>query len=671
MNLFDLFAIARRRAPARPALRLPGAPAGGVQEIPRPAGEGARSVRVPSEVGEGALSGRVPSEVGEGALSDQVPKGAGEGARSWSYDELLRQAEELAAALARWGLRRGDRVACLLGTGPGMVRLHLALLRLGAVLVPLNPAYRQREIGHILSDAAPRLLVAEPALRQQVEEVPAERRASVEGVVWLDELDGWRGDPGELPRDGGAAGGDDPAMLLYTSGTTGASKGAVISHNNLLATVTALLAAWDWRHDDVLLLALPLFHVHGLVVGLDCALAAGATVELRRRFDAAAVVSELTAGAATMFFGVPTLYVRLVEELRRRDGVAAADRAGGAAGRGRDNGEGEDGASGARRGGGSGERRGGDAQGHALGIGQAQDGSTRGRPAGPGAGIAGMRLFCSGSAPLPPEVFTAFRELTGHAILERYGMTEAGIILSNPYLGPRRPGEVGGPLPGVSVRIVGAAGGPDGSSAPADLAGPGGPGATGSLGGSCVAAGTGSAAGADRPDGTGGDGAAAAAPRGLPPGMVGELLVRGANVFSGYWQAPEKTAAAFVHDAAGRRWFRTGDLARQDPATGAFSLLGRRHELIISGGFNVYPREIEETLLAFPGVREAAVVGRPHAEWGEVPVAFLVADPAPDEAALLAHCRDQLAGFKVPRQLHLVAALPRNALGKLQKHLLP
>jgi acyl-CoA synthetase (AMP-forming)/AMP-acid ligase II len=163
----------------------------------------------------------------------------------------------------------------------------------------------------------------------------------------------------------------------------------------------------------------------------------------------------------------------------------------------------------------------------------------------------------------------------------------------------------------------------------------------------------------------GGDG------RDLPPGAVGELLVRGANVFAGYWRAPEKTAAAFVRDAAGRRWFRTGDLARQDPETGTFSLLGRRHELIISGGFNIYPREVEETLLAFPGVREVAVVGRPHAEWGEVPVAFLAADPALDETALLAHCRGQLAAFKIPRQLHRLAALPRNALGKLQKHLLP
>jgi malonyl-CoA/methylmalonyl-CoA synthetase len=366
----------------------------------------------------------------------------------------------------------------------------------------------------------------------------------------------------------GAAGADELALLLYTSGTTGASKGAMISHNNLLATVTGLLAVWSWEAGDVLLLALPLFHVHGLVVGLDCALAAGATVELRRRFDAATAAAELAAGAATVFFGVPTLYVRLLDELEQRD--------------------------------------------------QRESGQAR---------LPAVRLCCSGSAPLAPETFAAFRARTGHAILERYGMTEAGMILSNPYLGPRVPGQVGTPLPGVSVRLVDEAG--------RDLPAAGGP--------------------AD-PEAAGGP---------------GELLVRGANVFGGYWQAPEKTAASFVQDGAGRRWFRTGDLARQDPRTGAFTLLGRRHELIISGGFNVYPREVEEALLAFPGVREAAVVGRPHAEWGEVPVAFLVADRPFDPPALLAFCKGQLAGFKVPREVHLLDALPRNALGKLQKHLLP
>jgi malonyl-CoA/methylmalonyl-CoA synthetase len=231
--------------------------------------------------------------------------------------------------------------------------------------------------------------------------------------------------------------------------------------------------------------------------------------------------------------------------------------------------------------------------------------------------LARMRLFCSGSAPLAPETFAAFRELTGHVILERYGMTETGMNLSNPYAGPRVPGCVGTPLPGVSARIV-------------------------------------DAQGLD-----------------VLHGNEGELLVRGSNVFSGYWQAPEKTAESFLHDNLGRRWFRTGDLARQDPETGAFTLLGRRTELIISGGFNIYPREIEETLTGFPGIREAAVVGRPHPEWGEVPVAFLVVDREIDTNELIAWSRNQLAAFKVPRTIHVVEALPRNALGKVQKHLLP
>jgi malonyl-CoA/methylmalonyl-CoA synthetase len=258
-------------------------------------------------------------------------------------------------------------------------------------------------------------------------------------------------------------------------------------------------------------------------------------------------VDDLLAGEPTLFFGVPTMYVRLVEELR-----------------------------------------------------QVGDSSRLRR----------MRLFCSGSAPLAPETFAAFRELTGHAILERYGMTETGMNLSNPYAGERRPGTVGTPLPGVSARID----------------------------------------------------------------ESGELLVRGSNVFSGYWRAPEKTAGSFVHDELGRRWFSTGDLAVRDPETGYFTLLGRRHELILSGGFNVYPREIEEVLASFPGVREAAVVGRPHPEWGEVPMAFLVISDGEgevDEAGLIAFCKARIAGFKVPRSFRVVESLPRNALGKVQKHLLP
>ncbi len=468
-----------------------------------------------------------------------------------SYRELFAEARSLAAGLHAKGLRKGDRVAFFLGNRTEFVTVYLAVIALGAVMVPINLAYRRREIAHMLGDATPRFLLTEKTQLPILDELEPEERGSVERVILAEEMGEWRGDPGGLPAI--RVDGSDLAMILYTSGTTGRSKGAMISHDNVLATVTGLVAAWAWRPDDVLLLSLPLFHTHGLVVGLHCALAAGATVLLRRRFEAAGIVRELLGGEPTLFFGVPTMYVRLVEEL-----------------------------------------------------GKIEDRS----------GLARMRLFCSGSAPLAPETFTAFRELAGHAILERYGMTETGMNLSNPYAGKRVPGTVGTPLPGVSARIVD----PEGKN--------------------------------------------------VEPGREGELLVRGSNVFAGYWQAPEKTAESFVHDELGRRWFKTGDLARQDPETGYFTLLGRRHELIISGGFNVYPREVEEVLVTFPGVREAAVAGRSHPEWGEVPVAWLVMDGEVDDAALVAFCKEQMAGFKVPREVRRVEALPRNALGKVQKHLL-
>jgi malonyl-CoA/methylmalonyl-CoA synthetase len=484
MNLHDLFAIPRRRAPEKPAL----------------------------------------------LFQDDA----------FTYGELFARADALAAGLAARGVRKGDRVAFFLGNRPEFVIAYLAVIRLGAAMVPINLAYREREISHMLADSEPRLLITERS------QLPILEGLEVGETLLAEDL-------AELSHE--AAGfepplveGGDLAMLHYTSGTTGKSKGAEITHDNVLATMTGLLAAWAWEPADELLLALPLFHTHGLVVGLHCALAAGATVRLRRRFDAAETASSLLAGEATLFFGVPTMYGRLIEELRAR------------------------------------------------------------RERGETLSLSSVRLFCSGSAPLSAETFAAFRELTGQEILERYGMTETGMNLSNLYAGPRRPGTVGVPLPGVSIRIVDS-----------------------------------------------------------------ELQVRGSNVFSGYWRAPEKTAASFVHDDLGRRWFKTGDLAQQDPETGYITLLGRRHELIISGGFNVYPREIEEVLVGFPGVREAAVVGRPHPDWGEVPVAFLVevTAEAVDDGELIAFCKTQMAGFKVPREIRRIEALPRNALGKVEKHKLP
>jgi malonyl-CoA/methylmalonyl-CoA synthetase len=505
MNLHDLFAIPCRRSPGRVALRFPAAP---------------------------------------GAT-------AGSGAADLTYADLFARARSLAAGLAARGIGKGDRVALFLGNRPEFVVAYLAALALGAVLVPINLAYRRREIAHMLGDALPRLLLTERERLPLLAELAPEERGSLE-VVLAEELDGWMGESrGFAPP---LVEGDDLALLLYTSGTTGRSKGAMLSHANLLATVTDLLAAWAWEREDVLLLTLPLFHTHGLVVGLTTALAAGAMVELHPRFDAAEAVAILAAAgpeSPTLFFGVPTMYVRLVDELRHR---------------------------------------------------------------GSGAALGRLRLFCSGSAPLSPETFAAFEELTGHAILERYGMTETGMNLSNPYAGRRIPGQVGTPLPGVSIRIVDPAG------------------------------------------------------QDLPPGGEGELLVRGSNVFSGYWNAPEKTAESFRHDTLGRRWFRTGDLATKDAETGAVTLLGRSSELILSGGFNVYPREVEEVLATYPGVKEAAVVGQPHPEWGEVPLAYLVAEGEIDEGDLVAWLKGQLAGFKVPRTFLYVEALPRNALGKVQKH---
>ena len=468
-----------------------------------------------------------------------------------THRHLHEEAAALAAGLAGRGFGRGDRVALYLSNRPELVVMHLALLRLGAVAVPINLAYRRREVAHILADAEPRLLLTEQTQLPLLEELSAEERAPLDAVVLAEELASWRavaGDP--APPQPPPVAGDDLALLLYTSGTTGRSKGAMLSHDNLLATIVALLAAWAWQPRDVLLLALPLFHTHGLVVGLDCALAAGATVLLEPRFDSEAVAARLASGTPTLFFGVPTMYGRLVEALRHAE---------------------------------------------------------------PASNLRPMRLFCSGSAPLDPATFAAFREVTGHAILERYGMTETGMNLSNPYAGERRPGTVGTPLPGVSARIVDA----DGNR--------------------------------------------------VEPGVTGELQVRGGNVFAGYWRAPEKTAESFATDADGWRWFKTGDLASQDAEMGAFTLLGRATELILCGGFNVYPREVEEVLLAAPGVLEAAVAGVADADKGEVPVAWLVTEGPLDPAALAVHCRAQIAAFKVPRRFHRVEALPRNALGKVQK----
>ena len=453
------------------------------------------------------------------------------------FGDLHARSNRLAHLLAQRGLEPGDRLAVYLANRIEFVDVLLACLKLGVILVPINILYREREISHILADARPRVVVTE--------------RASFESFPGVDGLD-----VDELTRDASrhaatdvarVIDGDSPALLVYTSGTTGRSKGAILSHNNFLANTANLIASWRITSTDRYLAVLPLFHVHGLGNGLMTWLASGCRMRLVERFDIRRAAELFAEFSPTLFFGVPTVYVRLLELPPE---TAAA-------------------------------------------IGKH------------------MRLFVSGSAPLPSTVFDAFRGRFGHTILERYGMSETLMNLSNPYTGERRPGSVGLPLPGVSTRIV--------TPELADV----------------------------------------------EAGQIGELLVRGPNVFSGYWGRPDATAAAFVDG-----WFRTGDLAERT-ADGYYTLRGRRTDLIISGGFNIYPREIEELLSTAPGIREAVVVGVPDERRGELPVAYIVADGTVDKPALEQLCRRSLASFKVPRAFIRIDALPRTALGKVQKHLLP
>jgi malonyl-CoA/methylmalonyl-CoA synthetase len=461
------------------------------------------------------------------------------GVRTFTFGELDDRSNRLARLFASRGVTGGDRLCIYLANRVEFIDCFLAAVKLGAILVPINVLYREREISHIVGDAEPRAVIT---TREHVASFPR-------GVtLWdVDELTtAASGDTGagrvRVPLDG-----DTPAALVYTSGTTGRSKGAVLTHNNFLANAANLTTCWRIDHRDRYLAVLPLFHVHGLGNGVVSWLVSGCRMRLAERFDARRAAELFLMFEPTLFFGVPTVYVRLLE-LAPDVARAIGDR---------------------------------------------------------------MRLFVCGSAPLPAHVLEAFRARFGHTILERYGMSETLMNLGNPYAGERRPGSVGFPFPGVSVRLLG----PDGQEA--------------------------------------------------GPGTVGELWVRGPNVCAGYWRRPDADAAAF---AGG--WFRTGDLAECSD-DGYYTLRGRTSDLIISGGFNIYPREVEEVLTALPGIREAAVVGVPDEKRGEVPVAYLVSDGALDAAAIDAACRRQLASFKVPRGFVRVEALPRTALGKVQRHLLP
>jgi malonyl-CoA/methylmalonyl-CoA synthetase len=455
--------------------------------------------------------------------------------QEYTFRQLDERSNRLARFLLDTGFTVGDRLCVYLANCVEMIDLYLACIKTGVIFVPINILYRDREITHILTDARPKAVVTEEAL-------------ATSGIpVWGLSTLARETQTCENTRPNVTLDGDTPAGIIYTSGTTGASKGAVLSHINFAVNALNLLTCWQIAKEDRFLLGLPLFHVHGLGNGLHCWLMSGCRMRLLKRFEHEKAEETFLSFRPTLFFGVPTIYVRLLE----MNNASAGE------------------------------------------IGRF------------------MRLFVSGSAPLPAHVLGQFRTLYGHTILERYGMSETLMNISNPYVGDRRAGTVGIPLPGVSVRLLNTAG------------------------------------------------------RSIVDGDVGEVYVRGPNVFSGYWQREEATRASFVDG-----YFKTGDLAVRSN-DGYYTLCGRTGDLIISGGFNIYPREIEEFLEEQPEIAEAAVVGVPDKVRGEVPIAYVVTTQSVTSEGLEAKCRDKMASFKVPRKFVQVDQLPRNAMGKVQKYLLP
>jgi malonyl-CoA/methylmalonyl-CoA synthetase len=454
-----------------------------------------------------------------------------------SYADMLTQTGLAAAWLRSVGVGVGDQIMVQAHKSPASVVLYLACLRAGAVFIPLNTAYQESELAYFLSDAEPSLLVASPGLPG--ENAPfSGARAVISGNL---KTAPWAQMPDLLQTTQSQP--DDPAAILYTSGTTGRSKGAVLTHGNLSSNAMVLGKAWHWQDNDVLLHALPIFHAHGLFVALHCALLHASPILFHERFDADAVLRDIP--SATVFMGVPTFYTRLLAE-------PTFDK-------------------------------------------------TR---------CAGIRLFVSGSAPLLDATFEEFEQRTGHFILERYGMTEALMVTSNPYEGLRIAGSVGPALPGITVRVVAENG---------------------------VLAKT---------------------------GEPGVLEMKGPNMFSGYWRNPEKTAEDHTSDG----YFISGDIATEDEA-GYIRIVGRAKDLIISGGYNVYPKEVEMVIDAIEGVAESAVIGVPHPDFGEGVVAIVARDPgaritADDVAAVV---KAEIAAFKRPKTAIIVDELPRNAMGKVQK----
>jgi malonyl-CoA/methylmalonyl-CoA synthetase len=470
---------------------------------------------------------------------------------AYSWRDLDRATAMIANLLQSLGLEEGARVAVQVEKSVEAMLLYLATLRAGYVFLPLNTAYQKAEIEYFVGNAEPAVVVCTPSNFGWVSKIAFQ--AGTQHVFTL-------GDDrtGSLLQRAGVQndmqepvhrGDDDLAAILYTSGTTGRSKGAMLTHGNLRSNAEVLKDYWGWKKGDVLVHALPIFHVHGLFVALHGALLNGSKMLWFAKFDPRKVIEKLP--EATVFMGVPTLYTRMLAE-----------------------------------------------------------------PTLTKQACRNMRLFISGSAPLLLETFNAWKERTGHTILERYGMSETIMLTSNPYdakLGERRGGTVGFPLPGVGVRVR---------------------------------------------DDQGQE---------VPVGEIGGIQVKGPNIFKGYWRMPEKTQEEFTADG----WFRTGDVGRIDER-GYVTIVGRSKDLIISGGYNVYPAEIEGYLNDMPGVAESAVVGVPHPDFGEVGVAIVIPKPGAklEGDELVSQLKSQLANFKIPKRCFVVKELPRNTMGKVQKNLL-
>jgi malonyl-CoA/methylmalonyl-CoA synthetase len=471
-----------------------------------------------------------------------------EGGGTVTYAEAEAESARYAGLLASLGVEPGDRVAVQVDKSPEALLLYLACLRGGFAYLPLNSAYQEAEVAYFIENAQPAAMVAQPKCLPWLQ--PLAERLRVPHVLTLDEQGGGslvERSRGEVPRFPVAPrSGNDLAAILYTSGTTGRSKGAMLTHRNLAANARVLHREWGFGRDDVLVHMLPLFHVHGLFVASHCILMNGSAMRFHLRFDPARAIEDFR--RSTVFMGVPTFYTRLLAE-------PALDRE----------------------------------------------------------ACARMRLFVSGSAPLLAETHVAFESRTGHRILERYGMTETGMLTSNPLQGDRRAGSVGPALPGTRVRVVEERG------------------------------------------------------KRCEPGAIGHIQVSGDNVFGGYWRMPERNREEFTPDG----FFRTGDMGSLS-ADGYLTIVGRSKDLIISGGYNVYPKEIEMAIDELPGVQESAVVGVPHADFGEAVTAVVVARQGMQlsEPEIIATLKRRLANFKVPKRVYVVGELPRNAMGKVQKNVL-